>query len=80
MHENRPIRNLSDLRKETAEVRRKIARREQELSEDAKRMVDSVTPARILASVTSKLIASAPAIYTAWSLIRGLLRKRTDAT
>ena len=78
MNEHRPIRNMKDLRRETVLLRRRIAQREQDLSDDATRLLESVTPARIITSVASKLLAGAPAIFTAYSLIRSLFRKHTD--
>jgi hypothetical protein len=74
--EKNKIRNMSDLRLETARVRKSIKNKEHGLSYDFWQVVESVTPMRIITGITSKLVSSAPAIYTAYSIIRTLFGKK----
>ena len=76
MNERNHIRNMRDLQAETARIRKTIDGKEQELSGDVRQVIESITPARIITGIAGKLVASAPAIYTAWSFFRTIFGRK----
>ena len=76
MNERNHIRNMHDLRAETARIRKTVSGMEQELSGDVRQVIESITPARIITGIAGKLVASAPAIYTAWSFVRSIFGRK----
>ncbi len=76
MNNRNKIRNLAGLREEQNRMKRVIRQQEEKIHDDYRQMVDSITPARIIASITGKLITSAPALFTAYSVFRGMFRKK----
>jgi hypothetical protein len=76
MKERNKIMNMRDLRAETARIRKTIGGMEQELSGDVRQVVESITPTRIITGIAGKLMASAPAIYTAWTFFRSIFGRK----
>jgi hypothetical protein len=76
MKESNRIRNITDLRHETARVRRSIRNKEQDLSEDYLRMIESLSPLNIITGITGKLLNSAPVLYTVFTIVRSIFRKK----
>lgn len=73
------IRNLKDLSREKARVRKSIREQEKIFSKDMDRIIESVSPSKIITEVAGKLLTSAPALYTAYTIIRSLFgRKKKD--
>ncbi len=70
------IRNISDLQHETSKVRKAISEGEQIITDDVVQVIDSVTPMRILAGITSKLLSSAPALYSAYTIFRSIFGRK----
>jgi hypothetical protein len=79
MNERNRIKNMSDLRVETAKLRKSIQAKEKEFSGDVRQIVESITPMNIISGITSKLVTSAPAIYTGYSILKSIFgKKRTS--
>jgi hypothetical protein len=76
MNEKNKIRNLSDLREKTTRVRKSIRKKEKEFSDDVDRIVSSVSPVKIITEITGKLLTSAPALFTVYSILRTVFGKK----
>jgi hypothetical protein len=76
MSEQHKIKNISDLRLETAKARKSIENKEKDLSGDYHRIIESVTPANIITGIISKLVTSAPALYTAYSIAQSVFGRK----
>jgi hypothetical protein len=70
------IRNLSDLRDETSRVRKSVGKKEKELSDDIDRIIESVSPWKLIAEISGKILSNAPALFTAYSFIKKLFSKK----
>jgi hypothetical protein len=70
------IRNLADLSEETTRVRKSIRKKEKECSDDVNRIVASISPVKVITEIAGKILTSAPALYTVFSILRTVFGKR----
>jgi len=79
MNERNRIKNMPDLRAETARARKSIRDKEKELSGDLNQVVESITPLNLISGITSKLVTSVPALYAGYSIFKFIFgKKRTS--
>jgi hypothetical protein len=76
MNHKYPIHSLKELRKEKERIRRAINGKEQQISNDYKRLIDTLTPINILSNVASKIATHLPVWFGVFSLIKGLFKIR----
>jgi len=76
MNNRNKLRTLRDLQEEKQRVRHLIRQQEKKITGDYHSMIHSITPVRVITSVTGKIVSNAPALFTAYSLIRGFFRKK----
>jgi hypothetical protein len=73
---DRRIRNMSDLRRERARVNGSIGQKEKELAGDYHQVIESITPQRVITGIAAKLVTTAPALYTAYSIFRSVFGRK----
>lgn len=76
MSEQNSIRNMADLKAETTRLRRSIQVKEEELTGDISEVFHSITPLNIISGITSKLIASVPAIYAGYTIYKSIFGRK----
>ena len=79
MNDRNIIRNMEDLLRETKRVRNLIVSKERDLAGDYRQVIDAITPMRFITGVVSKLITTAPAIYSAYSIFRTVFGRKSKS-